>query len=249
MSREIYKAQDLFKELFFKPEYTSEPQYASEYGRGVKWVPKTDSASVRLRSDFYTKLISEAEFKKILRPGGMIPSPETAISLKKYFIPNNEKYDNHDLNRGLIQFITIAGDIHDPAIIEKLWGIIYKVLVKLREETMMNKRVNRKPGDNVRRPGENIRRQLGDSDTERFLPPPPKSMTELEQNDDDAGMNEIIRTMRAARLDSKRTSASNAVAPGDAVASDSGGRRRKSRKSRKSSNKKRKQRKTKRRRY
>ena len=38
------------------------------------------------------------------------------------------------------------------------------------------------------------------------------------------------------------------VAPGDAVASDSGGRRRKSRKPRKSSNKKRKQRKTKRRR-
>lgn len=234
MSEELHiETQKLFRELFFKQEYTS------KFGGGVKLVPKTDPASVKLRGDFYTKLLDEQAFRKGLRRRGKLPSPDTIDGLKKYFYPNNGQYNNYNLDTGLIHFIIIAGDIDNPEIIEELWDTIYKVLLRLREE-IMNKRDNRGPVDDRTRPGENIRRELGVRAPDR---PAPKSMTELEKDDDDdADMNEIIRGMRKARLDSKRTSA---VAPG---LGDSGGRRRKSRKSRKSSNKKRKQRKTKRRR-
>lgn len=234
MSEELHiETQKLFRELFFKQEYTS------KFGGGVKLVPKTDPASVKLRGDFYTKLLDEQAFRKGLRRRGKLPSPDTIDGLKKYFYPNNGQYNNYNLDTGLIHFIIIAGDIDNPEIIEELWDTIYKVLLRLRREEIMNKRDNRGPVDDRTRPGENIRRELGVRAPDR---PAPKSMTELEQDDDDdADMNEIISNMRATRLESKRTSAS-AVAPG---LGDSGGRRRKSRKS---SNKKRKQRKTKRRR-
>ena len=75
MSAELHrKTQQLFTKLFF-----------TESGRGL--VPKRDTDSLRLRENFYEKLINNNEFKQLVEKTGMplIPSREAIAGLKIYF--------------------------------------------------------------------------------------------------------------------------------------------------------------------
>jgi hypothetical protein len=127
MSAELHrKTQKLFTELFFTGS-----------------VPKRDPDSVRLRKEFYEKLINNNEFKQLVEKTGMplIPSREAIASLKPYFfdkrIDTDElEYGNSNLETGIIREIVIKFNMMGRAEYEdEIWRIIYEILGRLSRKS------------------------------------------------------------------------------------------------------------------
>jgi hypothetical protein len=127
MSAELHrKTQKLFTELFFTGS-----------------VPKRDPDSVRLRKEFYEKLINNNEFKQLVEKTGMplIPSREAIASLKPYFfdkrIDTDElEYGNSNLETGIIREIVIKFNMMGRAEYEdEIWRIIYEILDRLSRKS------------------------------------------------------------------------------------------------------------------
>jgi hypothetical protein len=132
MSRELHeKTQRLFTKLFF----------TEIDGRHVI---KLDPDSVRLRKEFYEKLINNNEFIQLVRKTGTQLS--STDRLEKYFLDkNSQEYSNIDIETGIIRaLVTTFNMMGREEYEDEIWRIIYEILVSFPRDRGGGRRKSRR---------------------------------------------------------------------------------------------------------